>query len=137
MLVLGKNIYVGLSTRSGYWAIDQIQSQLARFGYRVFGVATHGCLHLKSAVTRISDNSLLINPQWVDTRHLEMFDLVEVDPSEPHAANILSLGDCCIYPSTYPKTQACLERRGQKIITLDQSEIIKAEGAVTCCSLIL
>ncbi len=55
VLVLGKDIYVGLSTRSGDCAIDQIQSQLARFGYRVFGVSICGCLHLKSAVTRIND----------------------------------------------------------------------------------
>lgn len=137
VLVLGKNIYIGLSTRSSVSSLSQIHSLLSRFGYRVFLIPIYDCLHLKSAVTRINEKTLLINPQMVDKEHFKGFDLLEVDPSEPHAGNILPVGDRCIYPSAYPKTLALLEARGIKVIPLDLSEILKAEGAVTCCSLIL
>jgi dimethylargininase len=137
VLVLDKDIYVGLSTRSGYWAIDQIQSQLARFGYRVFGVALHGCLHLKSAVTRINRGSLLINRDWVDTHPFEKYEFIEVAPSEPFAANILMIEETGVYPAAFPKTAERLEVHGVKLARVDVSELAKAEGAVTCCSLIL
>lgn len=137
ILVLGRDIYIGLSTRSSVPALSQIHSLVSRFGYRVFLIPIRGCLHLKSAVTRINEDSLLINPHMVDAEHFKRFDLLEVDPGEPHAANILGVGNSHIYPSAYPKTQACLEQRGLKLITLDLSEILKAEGAVTCCSLIV
>lgn len=136
VLVLDKDIYVGLSTRSGYWAIDQIQSQLARFGYRVFGVALHGCLHLKSAVTGLSRTSLLVNPDWVDTHPFEKYEFVEVEPSEPFAANILIIGETGLYPAAFPQTTRKLERHGVKLLAVDVSEMAKAEGAVTCCSLV-
>lgn len=137
VLVLDKDIYVGLSTRSGQAAIDQLQTLLARFGYRVQGVGLRDCLHLKSAVTRLGENSLLINRNWVDTRPFEKYEFVDVAESEPMAANILMIGETGLYPTAFPETQSKLELRGVNLLTLDVSELAKAEGAVTCCSLII
>jgi len=137
VLTLGKDIYIGLSTRSSVPALSQVHSLLSHFGYRVFLIPIRGCLHLKSAVTRINEDTLLLNPAWVDSEHFKKYELIPVDPSEPHAANILPIGDVCIFPSNYPLTQSRLDARDVKIIPLDLSEILKAEGAVTCCSLIL
>jgi dimethylargininase len=137
VLVLGKNIYVGLSTRSNQEAIDQIHDLLQGYGYIARGVKTHGCLHLKSAVTRLDDRTLLINEDWVDPDHFADFELIEVDPSEPYAANCLPIGDAIIFPDAFPKTRARLEARGYRIVSVDVSELAKAEGAVTCCSLII
>jgi dimethylargininase len=137
VLVLGKNIYVGISTRSNQAAIDQLNELLAEYGYRVTGVQMHDCLHLKTAVTRVDDKTLLINKNWVDTHHFKDLNWIEVDPSEPFAANCLPIGSSIIYPTTFPKTCAKLEAVGYDVITVDVSELAKAEGAVTCCSLIL
>ena len=71
VLVLGKNIYVGFSTRSNQAAIDQLNDLLGEYGYTVTGVQMHDCLHLKSALTRVDDSTLLINPNWVDTHHFK------------------------------------------------------------------
>ncbi len=98
-----KNIYVGLSTRSNQEAIDQLNELLAEYGYTVTGVQLHDCLHLKSAVSRVDDKTLLINKNWVDTDHFENFDLIEVDPSEPFAANCLPVGESIIFPTAFPK----------------------------------
>lgn len=137
VLVLGKKIYVGLSTRSNQEAIDQLNKELGEYGYLVTGVQLHDCLHLKSAVTRVDDTTLLINKSWVDTHHFENYDWIEVDPAEPFAANCLPVGESIVFPTTFPKTRERLVNKGYKIVTVDVSELAKAEGALTCCSLII
>ena len=137
VLVLGKKIHIGLSTRSNQDAIDQLNGLLCDYGYTVTGVELHDCLHLKSAVTRVDDKTLLINKNWVDLSYFADFDFIEVDPSEPHAANCLPIDGSIIFPTAFPKTRAKLEERGYKVVTVDVSELAKAEGAVTCCSLII
>jgi dimethylargininase len=73
----------------------------------------------------------------VDTSCFKGFDLIEVDPSEPFAANCLPVGGAILFPAAFPKTRAKLEARGYQVRSVDVSELAKAEGAVTCCSLIL
>jgi dimethylargininase len=137
ILVLGKKIYVGRSTRSNQHAINQLHELLSGYGYSVMGVELHDCLHLKSAVTRVDDQTLLINKNWVDPRCFEEFDQIKIDPSEPHAANCLPIGDGIIFPTAFPKARIRLEERGYRVVAVDVSELAKAEGAVTCCSLII
>ena len=137
VLVLGKNIYVGISTRSNNEAIHQMQELLNKYGYKITAVNMHDCLHLKTAVTKVDENTLLINPKWVDNFHFKDFDWIEVDASEPLAANCLPIGDSIIYPKAFPKTQNKLEQKGYRIESVKVSELAKAEGAVTCCSLII
>jgi dimethylargininase len=85
----------------------------------------------------VDDRTLLINQNWVDADCFPNSDLIEVDPSEPHAANCLPIRDSIIFPTAFPKTRAKLEERGYKVVAVDVSELAKAEGAVTCCSLII
>jgi len=137
VMVVGKRIFIGLSTRSNSEAISQLNILLKEYGYTVTGVQLHDCLHLKSAVTRVDDKTLLINKNWVDTHPFSGFDLIEVDPSEPHAANCLPVGSAIIFATSFPKTRKTLEERGYKIVSVEVDELAKAEGAVTCCSLIV
>jgi dimethylargininase len=65
------------------------------------------------------------------------FDLVDVHPDEPSAANILRVRDGHLYSGAFPLTLDRVAARGLSVITIDVSEIAKAEGAVTCCSVIL
>jgi dimethylargininase len=137
VLVLGKDVFVGMSTRSNQAAVDQMNTLLEEFGYCAHSVELRDCLHLKSAVTRVDAKSLLINPNWVATEHFPGFDFIEVDPAEPFAANCLPLNGEIIYPTAFPKTRAKLEARGYKVRAVQMDELAKAEGAVTCCSLII
>lgn len=137
VLVLGKNIYIGISTRSNETSIKQIQQLLKDYDYKVIAVEMHDCLHLKTAVTKVDETTLLINPKWVDNSHFKNFDWIEVDLSEPFAANCLSVEGAVVYAAAFPKTQKQLERKGHEIFTVNVSELAKAEGAITCCSLII
>ncbi len=136
VLVMNKTVYIGLSLRSNQSAIEQVQTVLRPYGYSVCGVPVHGCLHLKSAVTQVASDTVLINSRWLDSRNFEGLKLIEVDETEPQAANALLIGETAIYPGNYPRTRRRLEDAGVRVQAVDVSELIKAEGAVTCCSLI-
>jgi len=137
VLRVGRTIYVGLSLRSNRAVVDQMADLLSPLGYAVLGVAVTGCLHLKSAVTQVAPETLLIQREWVAARQFGGMALIDVDPGEPYAANALLIGDSVIYAAAYPRTQARLEAHGIDVHAVDVSELAKAEGAVTCCSLIL
>lgn len=137
VLRVDKSIFIGLSRRSDLSAIGQVRTFLALFGYSVCAVPVNGCLHLKSAVTQVGPDLLLINPAWVDKIAFPGMKFIEVHPSEPYAANALLVGGTVIYQPVYPKTLAYLETAGINPIKVDQSELGKAEGGLTCCSIIL
>jgi dimethylargininase len=136
VLRVGHNIFVGESARSNAAGIAQLRELLAAYGYRVRGVATRECLHLKSAVSAVADDTLLINPAWVDTTPFAAYRLIEIDPGEEHAANTLRVGQGVIYPDCFPRTRQRLHDAGIAVTAVDVSELQKAEGAVTCCSLV-
>jgi len=140
VLRIGKRVLVGLSQRTNAAGIGQMRAALAPFGYSVESVPVKGCLHLKSAATQVAENTVLLNPRWIDRALFPGMDCIEVAPEEPLAANALWL--CSgqggvIFPAEYPATRARLEACGIRIVPVEVSEFAKAEGGVTCCSIIL
>ncbi len=137
VLVAGRHVYVGATARTNRAGYEQLESALAPHGYEVQSVAVRGCLHLKSAVTAVSADTLLINPEFVSPDVFAGFELVEVDPREPAAANALCVGDALVVAAAYPETATRLEERGFAPRRVEADELAKAEGALTCCSLLL
>ena len=136
VLRLGRKIFVGLTSRSNAAGIERLRNLLKPYGYEVEGVPVRGCLHLKSAVTQVAADTLLINRAWIDGTAFPKMRRIEVHPSEPNAANGLGINDSVIYPTAFPATRRRLEEQGIAVRTVDVSELAKAEAAVTCCSLI-
>ena len=136
VLVAGRRVFIGRTSRTNDAAIAQMRGILEPIGYRVESVDVIGCLHLKSAATALADDRLLINSRWIPREAFGGFDLVDVAPEEPYAANIVRAGPHLIYPTAFPGTRAKLERSGLSIVAVDVSELAKAEGAVTCCSIV-
>lgn len=136
VLVLGRSVLVGLSGRTNAAGVEQLRGIAEPFGYEVSGVEVRGCLHLKSAVTAIADDAVLLNPEWLDAGPFGSRERVEVDPAEPRAANVLRIGDGLLASSTFPRTLERMHQRGLDIHTVEMTELAKAEGAVTCCSIV-
>jgi dimethylargininase len=136
VLVVGRTIFIGRSGRTNDDGVAQFAAVVAPYGYRVQGIAVTGCLHLKSAVTALDDRTLLINRAWVAPGDLGPFEFVEVAVGEPWAANVVRVGGRILSAAAFPRTKEAIERRGFPLTIVDVSEIAKAEGAVTCCSLI-
>jgi dimethylargininase len=136
VLRLGRVLHVGLGMRTNAAGVQQLADFISPYGYQVREVPVDACLHLKSAVTEVAPGTIVINPEWVDGRMFPDHAIMEVAPSEPAAANVLRLGDTVVCPAAHPLTSARLASAA-RVRTVDVSELAKAEGAVTCCSLII
>ena len=137
VLTAGRTVVVGRSSRTNEAGVRQIRQMLEPLGYTVAETLVRGYLHLKSAVTALADDVVLANPDWIDRRVFGRFEIIEVDRAEPGAANALRLDDRVIVASAYPRTAERIEKAGFKVCAIDASELAKAEGALTCCSLIV
>lgn len=135
VVVMGRTVFVGMTWRTNLTGVEQLKTLLTPRGYDVRPVEVRGCLHLKTAATSLDAETLLLNPSWVTPSDFGL-DFIEVDASEPGGANILSIDGRLVYDSAYPKTAARLEQRGYDLVRIDNSELTKAEGAITCCSLV-
>jgi len=136
ILRLGKKLFVGLSARSNADGIAQLSRIVSPHGYEVVGVPVTGCLHLKSAVTPLDEHTLLAKRAWFDTSFFPECGWVDVDPAEPQAGNALALSGTVIFPVSFPRTRDRIAARGFRVVSLDISELQKAESGLTCSSLI-
>jgi dimethylargininase len=136
VLVVGRQVYVGRSRRSDESGFQQLHDLLAPLGYEVTPVPVRSCLHLKSAVTCIGADHLLVNRSWVDGRAFAGLRLTDVDPSEPWGANALLVNEAVLYPAAFVRTRARMAAAGIAVVPIEVSELAKAEGGVTCCSLL-
>lgn len=136
VLCIARRIFVGVSERTTADAARQLEALLRPLGYTIAAVEVRGCLHLKTGVTAAADDLLVVNPSWVDDRAFEGFELMPVHPQEPFAANVLRIGDAVVCADAGPRTAEQLRTRGLEVHTVDLSELAKAEGGVTCCSIL-
>jgi dimethylargininase len=136
VLRLGQRLYVGLSKRTNREGVQQLAALLSPFGYDVEGLDVRGALHLKSAVTAVADDTVVINPDWCDFSHFRSYRRIEVHPAEPFGANALPIDDVLVYSAAAPRTRERLQKAGFGVESVDVSELAKAEAGVTCCSLI-
>jgi dimethylargininase len=136
VLCMGRKVFVGRSTRSNPDGIAQLRDLLAPHGYVVIAVEMAGGLHLKSAVTIVAARTILVNSSWVDPAVFGADRVIVADENEPAAANGLLIGTTMIYSTVFPKTQMRLVEHGIKLLTVDMSELAKAEGAISCCSVV-
>jgi len=136
VLRIGRTLYVGFSRRTNQAGIDQLAELLRPSGYTVQAVPVRGCLHLKSGCCALRDRVLLANRAWIDTAHFDGFEIVDVPPEEPGAANVLTIGNTTLVPASFPRTAELVSRLGFQVRSLDISELQKAEAGLTCCSLL-
>jgi dimethylargininase len=137
VLRCGRVLYVGATARTDAAGAASLRQAVGGFGFDVRVVPVTGCLHLKSAATTIGDGVLLFNPAWVDPEHFGGCRLIAVDPSEPFAANALRIGNAVLHGAQFPRTAAMLRSQGFEVVPVEADELAKAEGGVTCCSILI
>lgn len=135
VLVTPRSVFVGISGRTNEEGARQLARILAPLP--VTAVAVTGCLHLKSAVTLAAPSTLLLNPDWIDGALFPGFDVVEIDRREPCAANVLRVGETVVCAAEHPRTRARLDARGLRTVAVPAGELAKAEGGLTCGSILL
>ena len=138
VLRVGRQVWAGRSTRTNAAGIEQLRSMVEPRGYTVEAVAVSDCLHLKTAVTALSPDAVVLHPGRVDPAAFRDYEVVEVAPGEPEAANVLVLGDGAVLMAAgYPDTAGRVVALGLEVRTVEISELAKAEAGVTCCSLLM
>jgi dimethylargininase len=136
VLRVGRTLYVGLSARTSEAGLRALEGIVRPFGYAVVPVRVSGCLHLKSAACAATEETILVNRAWVDTAAFSGLRQVEVPDAEPLGANVLRLPDVVLVSAAYPATAELVRGLGQRVVTVEVSELHKAEGGVTCMSLV-
>jgi len=130
----GRTLYVGQTARTSMEGIEQLAAVAVPFGYRVRAVEVNGCLHLKSACSYLGEGIVLAYRPWVDAAAFDGLRVVSAPDAE--AANVLRVGDTVLVAEGFPRTAAIIAELEMQVRTLDNSELRRAEGALTCCSLL-
>ena len=127
-------IYVGLTSRTNAKAAKFLSKQICK---KMVCIPVIKGLHLKSAVSYLGNNILLISPERVETSAFKNFKWIEEEERDSYAANCLALGNRVIMPAGFQKVNEKIRQYGFETIELEMSEFEKADGGVTCLSLII
>ncbi|PYZ92952.1 hypothetical protein CR194_13575 [Salipaludibacillus keqinensis] len=141
VMIHGKKIFVGLSSRTNQQAIDNLQSRLQE--YKVYTVPIdEKYLHLDCVFNIISETEALYFPKAFTEKEIQLlaehFTLIEVNEREQFTmgTNVLSLGDKKVLSLPVNKElNDQLRKRDFDVIEVDISEIIKSGGSFRCCTL--
>ena len=136
VLRVGGTLFVGLSSRTNRAGVDALNAIAQRHDYRIIPVPVRGCLHLKTACTTLPDETLLVNPAWLDVSAFREFNCVIIPESEPWAANVALVGGTVCIAAEHKLTAEMIQRRGFDVRTVELTEFAKAEGGVTCLSIL-
>ncbi len=129
---------IGISLRTNETGARQLADWLSTHGYTSDFVdirAVSGILHLKSGISYIGDNRMVVIDALADHPAFKRFELVRVQPNEDYAANCVRVNNHVLMASGFPVLQATLEKLGYSIIALDMSEYQKMDGGLSCLSL--
>ncbi len=137
VLCMGNTLYVGESTRTNRAGVEALQAIVEPLGYTVTPVGIQACLHLKTACTSLDDETLLVNPAWIDSHALERFRLLHVPVEEPFGANVLRLPGGVLVQASSPLTRDAIESQGFAATCVEVGEFAKADAGLTCLCLLI
>ena len=135
VLRVGNKLWVGRSKRSDHVGVERLRSVAQTQGLQVRELQVSKGLHLKSAVSLVDPETLVVWPGVIDVEPLRASGLRIVEAQEPEGANLLAMGEQLLMSSAAPRTAAKLRDLGFAVKLLAMSELHKADGALTCLSL--
>jgi dimethylargininase len=139
---LGKTIYVGLSERTNQAGADRVREVFGPLGFRVVAVPLPpSILHLKCVCSPLAEDRMLLAdgslPAALFTEGGARVGIVRVPDSERYAANALAHDGGVIVSAGHPQTAAALEAAGFRVLPLQTTEFRKADGSLTCLSILV
>jgi dimethylargininase len=133
-----QHFFLGLSHRTNEEGARQLAAHLAREGYRSSVVDVRGMnsiLHLKSGVSYIGDNTLVVMEEMADLEMFAEYALIRVGEDESYAANCIRVNERVLVAAGYPRLRDELVTRGFHPLELEMSEFQKMDGGLSCLSL--
>jgi dimethylargininase len=135
MLAAGRAL-VGHSERTNAAGIAQLATALSGTGWMVEAVPVEGCLHLLTGATYLGHRLILAAPEFAALPSFSGLEVLALPAGERYAANVLAVGQRVVVPAGYPTAEALLRSRGFETLPVPMSEYAKADGGVTCLSLV-
>jgi len=134
VLQVDKDIFVGLTSRTNQEGVLQLSGFLSPFGYRVNPVTVSGMLHLKSGISYLGNDTILVVKELADIELFSAYKKIVVPENEEYAANSINVNGKILIPKGYKKTRDMLDKHGFSVIELDVSEFKKVDGGLSCLS---
>lgn len=131
----GRHFYIGISERTNRDGADQLLSLLEKYGRSGEKVPLSKMLHLKSGVSYLEKNNMLVSGEFIAHPSFKNFNTLKVDPKEAYAANSLWINEHVLVPKGFPKTRKKIEQNGYNTMVIDVSEFQKLDGGLSCLSL--
>jgi dimethylargininase len=126
-----EKIFVGISSRTNLTAVNS----LAKFTTKpVIPVKVIRGLHLKTSVSYLGNNIIVLDPSSIETTSLRTFKWIE---TSGYAANCLAIGNIVLISKGCTEEADKIRLKGFKTLQVDISEFEKADGGLTCLSIIL
>jgi dimethylargininase len=135
VMMVGEHYYIGISERTNLEGAQQLCEILASRGLSGEAVPLRTVLHLKTGVSYLENNNLLVFGEFQDNLIFQGFNPILVETDEAYAANCLWINDKVLVPAGFPKTLAKIEALGYETIVLEMSEFEKIDGGLSCLSL--
>jgi len=135
VLAVGRRLFVGVSSRTNREGAEQLGRIAAAHGWEWTPVPVRAGLHLKSSVSAVGPDVLLVSEDFAGRPEFDGFERIVVDPAEAYACNTLWINETLITPQGFPDTRRRLEGLGMPVVALDVSEAHKMDGGLTCMSL--
>ncbi len=133
-----QHFFIGVSHRTNEEGARQLAGFLAQEGYTSSCVdirAMTTILHLKSGLTYIGDNTVVVMEEMADRPEIEGYRIIRVTEPESYAANCVRINDRVFLASGFPILEASLRQHGFNPLILDMSEYRKMDGGLSCLSL--
>jgi dimethylargininase len=134
----GNHFFLGRSQRSNEEGLRQLAAHLSHQGYTSAVVDIRemaGILHLKSGVSYIGENTLVVIEEIADHELFRSYDRIVVSTPESYAANCVRVNHRVLVAAGYPRIAADLAQLAFNPLILDMSEFQKMDGGLSCLSL--
>ncbi len=135
IMMVGSHYYIGLSKRTNTTGVNQVIKILNKYNLTGSTIALSEMLHLKSGLSYLENNNLVVAGEFTDNPEFQKFNLIKIDDDESYAANCVWINDYVLIAKVYPKTKQSIEQIGYETIELDMSEFRKLDGGLSCLSL--
>ncbi|MFK7864884.1 MAG: dimethylarginine dimethylaminohydrolase family protein [Pseudohongiellaceae bacterium] len=135
VMMTGDHYFIGLSERTNVAGANQLIAILEKHGLSGSTVEMNGILHLKTGLSYLENNNLVIASGFKNEPQFAGFNPIEIDDDESYAANGIWVNERVIVAAGFPKAKAAIEKSGFETIALDMSEFQKLDGGLSCLSL--
>ena len=131
---VGNTIYVGASARTNSAGIARLTEVFSRLRIVTVWLPAN-VLHLKCVCTPLGDDRMLLAEGSLAAAAFDA-RVIRVPAEETYAANAVAVGSHVLVAEGFPRTAEALAGAGFTVHAVPASEVRKADGSLTCQSVL-